>query len=70
MKYVISAKDPFQFNLGPVVYSFDTEEPTALSDEHYKTIVERIGSIHLTEVEAPEVKTEELKEEEIKEDAE
>ena len=54
MHYVIAANEPFQFNVGGgVVYSFDTEEPTAISDAHYQTIVERIGSIHLKEVDAP-----------------
>lgn len=55
MIYVISKTGaPFQFNLGPVTYSFDTEEPTAISDAHYAAIVERIGQLCLTEVDAPE----------------
>ena len=66
MKNVIATKEPFQFNLGKdAVYSFDTEEPTAISDAHYQTIVERIGSLALREVDAPQ---EQVKEEEVKDE--
>ena len=68
MHYVISNTGaPFQFNLGAgAVYSFDTETPIAISDSHYQTIVERIGTLCLKEVEAPQ---EEVKAETVQEEA-
>ena len=55
MKYVISnTGNPFQFAInGSEVYSFDTEDPVAISEEHYKLISDRIGSNCLRVVDAP-----------------
>lgn len=55
MKYVISITgQPFQFSLGRSnTYSFDTQEPTAITDSDYQAIIDRIGSLCLKEVDAP-----------------
>lgn len=59
MKYVISKTgEPFQFAISrDVVYSFDTQEPVAISESHLEMIVSRIGSACLGEVDAPAEKT-------------
>ena len=55
MKYVVSnTGSPFQFALSKnSVYSFDTEEPTAISEVDYNAIRERIGVLCLKEVSEP-----------------